>query len=135
MKLYEQLDWYANIAYRRWAKSVALEGKSMGMVSYRKRAFLTSVSSGITSYIYAEAESSNGGEYKYGHYMIILADCHRKIELEFFLGTLQHRRQSLAKIDLLIEVLTAFRAALRNEAELITKWGNKRTRLEIRKKG
>jgi len=40
----------------------------------------------ITSYIYAEEESSNRGEYKYGHYMIILADCHLKIELEFFLS-------------------------------------------------
>jgi hypothetical protein len=31
-------------------------------------------------------ESSNRGDYKYGHYMMILADCRLKIELEFFLS-------------------------------------------------
>jgi len=53
--------------------------------------------------------------------MLTLADCHRKIELEFCWGTARHRRDSLAKIDLLIDVLSAFRAALREEAELISK--------------
>ena len=51
--------------------------------------------------------------------MITLADCRRQIELEFSLGTAQNRRQSLAKIDLLMEILSAFRDALREEAGLI----------------
>ena len=55
--------------------------------------------------------------------MITLADCRRQIQLEFFLATPQVRRQSLAKIDLLIDVLTAFRTALGEEAKLIAKAG------------
>ena len=94
----------------------------MSNFTYRKRVFLSPISTGFTSYIFAEAESSDGGEYKLGNYMLILADCRRRIELEFFLGTARHRRQSLAKIDLLLEVLNAFRAALGREAELISEY-------------
>ena len=46
--------------------------------------------------------------------MVTLADCRRRIQLEFFLGTKQTRRISLAKIDVLINVLTEFRDQLRN---------------------
>jgi hypothetical protein len=79
---------------------------------FRKRTFLNPTSTGHTSYILAEAESSNDGEYKWGHYMLTIADCRRRIQLEFFLGTKQARRISLAKINLLIDVLTRFRDAL-----------------------
>ena len=94
----------------------------MNSFTYRKRVFLSPISTGFTSYIFAEAESSDGGEYKLGNYMLILADCRRRIELEFFLGTPRHRQQSLAKIDLLLEVLNAFRAALSKEAQLISEY-------------
>jgi len=86
---------------------------------YRRRVFLASISTGHTSYILAEAESSRGGEYKWGHYMLTLADCRRRIQLEFFLGTIRARRESLRKIDLLIKQLEQFRTALRAEANLI----------------
>ncbi len=82
--------------------------------------FLAPASTGSTAYLLAEVESSQGGEYKWGNYMLTLADCHRRIELEFFMGTLRARRQSLAKIDLLIKLMNAFRAALSAEANLIT---------------
>lgn len=87
---------------------------------YRKRAFLAPISTGLTSYILAEAACSDEGRYKTGNYMITIADCRRCIELEFFLGSTTARRQSLAKIDLLIEILSGFRMALRNEAQLLT---------------
>lgn len=86
---------------------------------YRKRVFLASISTGHTSYILTEAESSRGGEYKWGHYMLTMADCRRRIQLEFFLGTIRARRESLRKIDLLIKQLEQFRTALRAEANLI----------------
>jgi hypothetical protein len=92
----------------------------MNNYTFRKRVFLSPISTGFTSYVFAEAESSDGGEYKLGNYMLVLADCRRRIELEFFLGTARHRRQSLAKIDLLLEVLNSFRSALGKEAQLIT---------------
>jgi hypothetical protein len=87
--------------------------------SYRRRTFLAPTSTGFTSYVLAEVESSNGGEHKIGHYLLTLADCRRRIDLEFCLTTARTRRQSLAKIDLLVEVLSEFRAALAAEAQLI----------------
>jgi hypothetical protein len=76
-------------------------------------------STGVPSFVLAEVESSNGGEYKCGHYMITLADCRRQIQLEFPLATARNRRHSLAKIDLLLDVFIAFGTALQKEAQLI----------------
>src|SRR5919206_3873953 len=87
---------------------------------FRKRVFLASISTGHTSYILAEVESSRGGEYKWGHCMLTIADCRRRIQLEFFLGTVRARRDSLRKLDLLLKVLGSFRKALLAEAQLIT---------------
>ena len=56
-----------------------------------------------------------------GHYMLTMADCRRRIQFEFFLGTKRARRISLAKINLLIDILTAFRDALTKEIALIEK--------------
>jgi|SRR5690242_14996623 hypothetical protein len=88
-------------------------------IFYRRRVFLASISTGHTSYILTEVESSRGGEYKWGHCMVTLADCRRRIQLEFFLGTIRARRESLRKIDLVIKQLEQFRTALRREAGLI----------------
>ena len=92
----------------------------MNNLFYRKRTFLASVSTGHTSYILTEVESSRGGEYKWGHYMVTIADCRRRIQLEFFLGTVRARRESLRKLDLLLNVLNSFRKVLLAEAQLIT---------------
>jgi hypothetical protein len=89
--------------------------------SLRKRVFLNPVSSGTTSFLFAEVESSRGGEYKWGHYMLTIADCRRRIQLEFFLGTKDARRLALKKINLLIDSLTRFRDALQKEIALIEK--------------
>jgi len=89
---------------------------------FRKRVFLASISSGHTSYIIAEVESSRGGEYKWGHCMLTIADCRRRIQLEFFLGTVRARRESLKKLDLLLKVLGSFRNALLAEAQLINEY-------------
>ena len=94
----------------------------MNKLFFRKRAFLASVSTGHTSYILAEVESSRGGEYKWGHCMLTIADCRRRIQLEFFLGTVRTRRESLRKLDLLMKVLGAFRNALLKEAQAITEY-------------
>ena len=88
----------------------------------RKRMFLASASSGTTSYVLAEVESSRGGEYKWGHYMLTIADCRRRIQLEFFLGTVRARRESLRKLDLMLKVLGSFRTALLAEAQVITEY-------------
>jgi hypothetical protein len=89
---------------------------------FRKRVFLASISTGHTSYILAEVESSRGGEYKWGHCMLTIADCRRRIQLEFFLGSVRARRESLRKLDLLLKVLGSFRNALLAEAQAITEY-------------
>ncbi len=91
----------------------------MSTFTLRRRVFLASASTGVTSYVFAEVESSKGGKYKFGHYMLSIADCGRQIQIEFSLATVRARRQSLAKIDLLLKVLNEFRVALQKEGQLI----------------
>ena len=93
----------------------------MSIYTYRKRAFLNPVATNQTSYILAHVEDSEHGENKVGTNLITLADCKRTIQLEFFLGSARHRRVSLKKINLLIEVMTAFRDALLREIAAIEK--------------
>lgn len=101
---------------------------------YRKRTFLASVTTGQTSYILTEVESSRGGEYKWGTCMVTIADCRRRIQLEFFLGTVRARRESLRKLDLLLKVLGSFRKALIAEAQLITEHERAEKRSKLTKK-
>lgn len=103
---------------------------------FRKRVFLASISTGHTSYILAEVESSRGGEYKWGHCMLTIADCRRRVQLEFFLGTVRARRESLKKLDLLLKVLGSFRNALLAEAQLINDYerGEKRGSKKLKAK-
>ena len=54
--------------------------------------------------------------------MVTIADCRRRIQLEFFLGTMRARRESLRKLDLLLNVLNSFRKVLLAEAQLITEY-------------
>src|ERR1044072_2514916 len=90
---------------------------------FRKRVFLASISTGHTSFILAGSESSRGGENKWGHCMLTIAYCRRRIQLEFFLGTVRARRESLRKLDLLLKVLGSCRSALLTEAQEINEIG------------
>lgn len=89
--------------------------------TYRKRAFLNPISTGHTSYIHVQVESSHGGSYKFGDNLMHIADCQRVIQLEFFLGTEHDREVSLKKINLLVDTLTRFRDTLAKESDLIDK--------------
>ena len=88
--------------------------------SLRKRSFLSPVSTGYTSHIFAEVESSNEGEYRWGHNMLTIADCRRRVQIEFFLGTSESVADS-GQINLLIAILTRFRDVLTKEIALIEK--------------
>ena len=94
---------------------------ALPIISFRKRSFLNPVSTDQTSYVHAVVESTRDGEYPWGTNLLTIADCKRVIQLEFFLGTRRSRRISLQKIDLLLKVLTAFRAAIVKEIESIEK--------------
>jgi hypothetical protein len=93
--------------------------KTKSIYAFTKRAFLNPASTNLTSYIQARVETGHDAPYKWGDNVIIIADCKSVINLEFFLGTRQARRISLAKINLLIDVLTSFRDALTKEITLI----------------
>lgn len=87
--------------------------------TFRKRSFLNHITTGHTSYIVAEVESSADGAYRFGNYMITIADCKRIVRLEFPIGSRRSRRESLAKINLLHDIITGFREALVKEIQLI----------------
>ena len=87
--------------------------------AFRKRKFLNPVSTGQTSFIDAVVETSFNGSDNLINCLITIADCKRIIQLEFLLANKEHRRRSLAKINLLLDTLTGFRDALVKESELI----------------
>jgi hypothetical protein len=86
---------------------------------FHKRKFLNPISTGQTSFIDAVVEHSFNGSDSMINCLLTIADCKRVIQLEFLLANKQHRRRSLAKINLLIETLTGFRDALVKESRLI----------------
>jgi len=90
-------------------------------MAYRKRLFLNPFLADSTSFIQATAESSFNGEDPLANYVLIIADCNRRIMLEFALGSTYLQKHSLAKIDRLAKVINEFREAVHIEAELIEK--------------
>ena len=94
-------------------------------MAYRKRAFLNPISTGQPSFVFAVADSSEGGTDERGNYLLTVADCKRMIELEFPLTSPRLRKQSLAKIDLLANVINRFRDAIHKEASLIDQQAEK----------
>ena len=98
----------------------------MDTYSYLRRQFLNEAPEGLdhTSYILATVENSFEGEY-HPTGTLYIADCRKTIRLEFYLGRLETRTASVAKINLLLEVLGEFRSALVNEADKITKLDDK----------
>lgn len=93
----------------------------MPQFRYYKRTFLAPALSRTSSYIIAEIESSHDGTYDVGTNMLTIADCGRRIQLEFFLGNARHRQRSLTKAQLLADVINTFCAELREESKLIEK--------------
>ena len=98
--------------------------KRKSIFTYRQRAFLNPASTDHDSFIRAVVADSDNGKDMWGTNMLTIADCYRRVQLEFCLGTKRERRRSLTKIDLLINVLTRFRDALKREADLIEKFRN-----------
>ena len=87
--------------------------------TFRKRLFLNEISSGMTSYIFVEVESSQNGAYKYGNYTLRIADCDASLLFEFELGSPYRRFLSLRKLDRLVNTLVDFRARIHKEASQI----------------
>src|SRR6185436_6909792 len=88
-------------------------------MAYRKRVFLNPISEGAPAFIQAVADSSDDGTYKLGNYLLIIADCNRRITLEFALSSKRARRQARAKVDRFAAVVNGFRKNMIKELELI----------------
>jgi hypothetical protein len=95
------------------------EPAEMPRFAYCKRVFLHPPTIGKNSYICAIADSSDGGKDEQGDYLLFLADCYRAVELDFSLHRPKERKESLAKIDTIAEVVNGFREALHREAQAI----------------
>jgi hypothetical protein len=90
-------------------------------MTYLKRVFLNPISEGAPSFIQAVADDSDEGTYLLGNYLLIIADCERRIMLKFHVGSPKARKQARAKADRLVQVVNGFRDALIQEIELIEK--------------
>jgi len=104
---------------------------AMSQFRYYKRTFLAPALSRTSSYIIAEIESSYEGTYVVGTNLLTIADCGRRIQLEFFLGNARDRQRSLAKAQLLADVINTFCAELREESKLIEQADKKGRRRAI----
>jgi hypothetical protein len=96
--------------------------------SYYKRTFLAHAASNVSSYVIAEVESSDEGTYSLGTNMLTIADCNKQIELEFSLESTRSRQRSLARAELLAELINGFCDNLREEAKRIERVCRKRRR-------
>ena len=90
-------------------------------MAYLKRVFLNPISEGAPSFIQAVADGSDEGTYLLGNYLLIIADCDRRIMLHFHVSSPKARKQARAKVDRLAQVVNNFRANLLREIELIDK--------------
>ena len=90
-------------------------------MAYRKRIFLNPISDGAPAFIQAVADSSDNGTYLLGTYVLIIADCDRRVTLDFSLSNKYLRKRNLAKANRLVQVVSEFRDALAKEIALIKK--------------
>src|SRR5688572_26197094 len=97
-------------------------------MAYLKRVFLNPIKEGAPSFIQAVADDSDEGTYLLGNYLLIIADCERRIMLKFHVSSPKARKQARAKIDRLAQVVSNFRNALIREIELIDKADAQRSR-------
>ncbi len=94
---------------------------------YIRRDFLNAAPELVhTSYVLAHVDDSDSGRIAHGSNMLIIADCNRTTKFEFYLGNKAARDASIAKLNLLLEILGEFGGALINEADAIAKFQKKK---------
>jgi hypothetical protein len=100
----------------------------VGHFRYYKRTFLAHAASNTNSYVIAEVESTEDGEYRLGTNMLTIADCNKQIELEFSLSSSKARQRSLARAELLANLINGFRDSLQEEVKQIERASRQRRR-------
>ena len=99
-------------------------------MAYLKREFLNPIKDGAPSFIQAVAADSDEGTYLLGNYLLIIADCERRIMLKFHVSSPRSRKMARAKIDKVAHMVNNFRDALIREIELIDKAAGQRSNEE-----
>lgn len=102
------------------------------LFSFYHRGFLSPEFRSDTSYLHAEIAWTYDGQVIHGTNMLTIADCRRSVQLEFFLGNPDARKESLEKIQLMVDVLTEFRDALKSQIDLIEKAPIKGSRNKVK---
>ena len=102
-------------------KKKNLQNHVIAPFTFIRREFLNLAPSQIehTSYVLCHVENSDSGRQAHGSNMLHVADCYRVTSFDFYLGNAEARDASIAKLNLLLEILGEFREALLNEAYLI----------------
>ena len=94
----------------------------MQTYKYLRREFLNPAETIQTSYVLAHVEDSFSGESPHGSNVLTISDCKRVTTFDFYLGSQVARDASIAKINLLMEILGEFRDALIQEVFEIAKF-------------
>lgn len=96
--------------------------RNSGIYKYIRREFLNAApETAHTSYVLCHVEDSESGHEAHGSNMLYIADCYRITQFDFYLGNQEAREASIAKLNLLLEILGEFGGALLKEASLIAK--------------
>jgi hypothetical protein len=95
----------------------------MPSYKYIRRDFLNAAPGDLvhTSYVLAHVADSDSGRIAHGSNMLVIADCNRTTNFEFYLGDQEARDSSLGKVNLLLEIVSQFHDALLGEAYAIAK--------------
>lgn len=104
----------------------------------RIRRFLNVLGYHAGAYVIATVEDSSRGrkpEWRHVDIDLTLADCGRVVSFDFDLDTKGARRNSLRKVDIMVEVLTLFREALQEEARLAASREDERRKNRARDHG
>lgn len=93
---------------------------------FKKRKFLNRDET-KSAHIIAVVENTEFGENGQlwgANAFLDIVDCNRKATLEFYMDSKKDAEKALKKVDLILELITEFKAALEHEAEIIASYKN-----------
>ena len=92
----------------------------VGIVRHRyyKRQFINGPGHHSTAFVYAVVEKSRASDEYSGELTLTIADCCRSITLSIDIDSEENRKNTLLKLDAVIETLTGFRRAYRQECDV-----------------
>jgi hypothetical protein len=95
------------------------ESESLRGFRYYRRSFLNRPGHHATAFIYATVPFTKAEDEEDSCYPVLtIADCNRSISLSIDCGSGADAKNTLYKLDMLIETLTEFREAVRIECEI-----------------